>query len=124
MRNDDEKHESGTLLDDVDMEEINHYYDSSPTSSTRAQPPLGQPPRGKGIARHRDRKRKLRFAKLLEWMRWGVVIMLQGVIVVLLVWHRGDGWSPETTETGGDINGIYVPRMCFLALGITGVMKC
>jgi hypothetical protein len=104
--------ESGILLDDVDMQEPQspHYYDKSPTSSTQAYPPEGLSPSGKRISRHRERKRK---AKMIEWMRWSAVILLQVVIIGLLLWHRGEGWTPEKTETGGDINGIYIPRMCF-----------
>ncbi|PQE31006.1 hypothetical protein CJF32_00006036 [Rutstroemia sp. NJR-2017a WRK4] len=112
---DEEKNESesGILLDDIDMEEPEpqapHYYDESPTSSMQAHPPseLSPSPSGKRISRHRERKRK---AIMLEWLRWSAVILLQVVIIVLLFWHPGEGWTPEKTETGGDINGIYIPH--------------
>ncbi|KAM3085753.1 hypothetical protein ACMFMG_002817 [Clarireedia jacksonii] len=110
MRNDEEKSEINILLHDVDMQEAHHYYDESPTSSTRAHPPEDWPVREKGIARYREMVWKVRVGKWLEWMRWSVVIMLQGAIVGLLVWRRANGWRPEDTETGGDINGLYIPH--------------
>lgn len=94
------------------MEEMHHYYDELPTSSTRSHLPEGWPPRGRQIGRYREMTRKLRLTKWLEWMRWGVVVALQGLIVGLLLWRRAHAWTPKDVETGGDINGIYIPRMC------------
>ncbi|OAG34714.1 hypothetical protein AYO21_11106 [Fonsecaea monophora] len=52
---------------------------------------------------------------VLTWFRWGMVILLQTIILVLL-WRQGrtgtgGEMDPElkgkTVETGGDINGLY-----------------
>jgi len=53
--------------------------------------------------------------RALMWLRWGSIVTLQGIIVLLLLWKRSeDGvWSQVDTETGGDINGLYVPRKLF-----------
>ncbi|KAN0122943.1 protein of unknown function (DUF3328) domain containing protein [Hyaloscypha variabilis] len=60
-----------------------------------------------------------RIQTILTWFRWGTIILLQGLILVLLLptsgvlsdgWSMsGTGWSTSKTETGGDINGLYVP---------------
>lgn len=64
-----------------------------------------------------------RLSNLLTWIRWSVVVLLQGVIIMLLLPASGvlgDGWSLKgssgnggwemsMTETGGDVNGIYIP---------------
>jgi hypothetical protein len=49
----------------------------------------------------------------LTWFRWIIVIILQSVILVLL-WQNVKAkpeprWSTIDTETGGDINGLYIP---------------
>lgn len=66
-------------------------------------------------------KRRRRFSKnpatqsLFTWVRWSIVILLQSVILFLLVRssqptnRKTPGWSQADTETGGDINGLYVP---------------
>ncbi|QDS71425.1 hypothetical protein FKW77_003424 [Venturia effusa] len=52
---------------------------------------------------------------LLTWIRWTIVILLQSFIIFLLLRSSGtkgrktSRWSPADTETGGDINGLYVP---------------
>lgn len=52
---------------------------------------------------------------LFIWFRWLSVIVLQSIIIFLLVRknqtpnHRTSGWSQTDTETGGDINGLYIP---------------
>jgi hypothetical protein len=59
----------------------------------------------------------------LTWFRWSVLVLLQGLIIILLLPTSGtlnDTWSslkgglkggfdPARTETGGDINGLYIP---------------
>jgi hypothetical protein len=71
--------------------------------------------------KHRGGKGKRAKARqtqlLLTWMRWSVVVLLQTLIVWLLVksGKRMDGrWTQADTETGGDVNGLYVP--CKFAL--------
>jgi len=54
----------------------------------------------------------------LTWMRWSVVVVLQGIILFLLMPSDGlldMGWNAKKTETGGDINGLYIPsKNCLL----------
>jgi hypothetical protein len=61
-----------------------------------------------------------RLETILTWSRWGTIVFLQGLILVLLLptsgvlsdgWSMGGsgGWSQSKTETGGDINGLYIP---------------
>jgi hypothetical protein len=47
----------------------------------------------------------------LTWFRWGSLVALQSVILVLIVLKMGrkEGWTTTDTETGGDVNGLYVP---------------
>jgi len=68
---------------------------------------------GKGASRNRRRPSKSSNAqKALVWLQWGSIVILQGIIVLLLLWRRSEdeAWSQVDTETGGDINGLYVPR--------------
>lgn len=53
---------------------------------------------------------------VLCWFRWASIIALQTVILFFLLWKSSDpattddgGWFPAKTETGGDINGLYIP---------------
>jgi hypothetical protein len=60
-----------------------------------------------------------RLENILTWSRWSIIVLLQGLIIVLLLptsgvlsdgWSMGgSGWSHSKTETGGDINGLYIP---------------
>jgi hypothetical protein len=55
-----------------------------------------------------------------------VVVLLQSVIILLLLQGNGyldtksEKWDEKMTETGGDINGLYVPskssflKVCWL----------
>jgi hypothetical protein len=66
----------------------------------------------RGSKRLRKYSRASKTQTMLVWVRWGSIIAMQGVIVFLLL--RGgkkmDGrWTQADTETGGDINGLYVP---------------
>lgn len=68
---------------------------------------------GKGASQNRRRPSKSSNAqRVLVWLRWGSIVILQGIIVLLLLWRRSEdeAWSQVDTETGGDINGLYVPR--------------
>jgi len=53
---------------------------------------------------------------VLVWFRWGTVIALQTVILFFLLWKGTEApvrdesnWTPAMTETGGDVNGLYIP---------------
>jgi hypothetical protein len=52
----------------------------------------------------------------LTWLRWGFVVVLQALILVVLLVRKSDGGCPLEVETGGDINGLYRPskyiRVC------------
>jgi len=53
-----------------------------------------------------------RLSTTLTWVRWGTVVSLQGIILFLLMPSPGSldmGWDSIKTETGGDINGLYIP---------------
>ncbi len=60
----------------------------------------------------------------LTWIRWGLSILLQVIIIGLLLrrdqnhsssmfWvstpEDGETWTEAKTETGGDVNGLYIP---------------
>jgi hypothetical protein len=62
-------------------------------------------------------KRRKRLCKqpqsALTWFRWGSLLVLQSVMLVVMVlnikMNRKEGWTKADTETGGDINGLYIP---------------
>jgi hypothetical protein len=51
----------------------------------------------------------------LNWIAWVSVIVLQVAILVLLKQNGKQtckpSWTAANTETGGDINGLYIPSM-------------
>jgi hypothetical protein len=61
----------------------------------------------------RQRKRFLCSKSAATWFRWGSIFGLQSVVLVLLVLNlktiRKEKWKKADTETGGDINGLYIP---------------
>lgn len=96
------------------------------------------------LSKRSNRKSKSsRLSTILTWIRWGTIVFLQGIIIILLLptsglmdsgWgmglvgkggEKGDGivqpgvvvkdssvggkWTAGKTETGGDVNGLYVP---------------
>jgi hypothetical protein len=72
---------------------------------------------GKNAKRISKYKTSSKLQTVLTWSRWGTVVLLQGLILILLLptsgvlseaWSTG-GWSQSKTETGGDINGLYIP---------------
>jgi hypothetical protein len=68
---------------------------------------------GKRLKRPRRRYRPSNFECAWLWFRWGSVIVLQSIILFLVLQnkspHSKSGWVEEDTETGGDINGLYIP---------------
>jgi hypothetical protein len=63
--------------------------------------------------RQRRRFQQSNIQHALTWFRWAIIIILQTVIIALL-WQNVEakpksGWSRNETETGGDINGLYIP---------------
>nr|KAK5447382.1 hypothetical protein LTR18_002961 [Exophiala xenobiotica] len=59
-----------------------------------------------------SRKSRRSFAPFLTWIRWGVAVGLQSIIIFLLLCQRKDTDSlldgkGKVVETGGDINGLY-----------------
>jgi hypothetical protein len=72
------------------------------------------------IDRHENNSR---LRTIFTWSRWGIVVFLQGIIIMLLLPTSGvlsegwslkglgsaSGWDQSKTETGGDINGLYIP---------------
>jgi len=70
-------------------------------------------------------ERSSKLTLILTWVRWGIVVFLQMIIIVILMptdggmsfpsvqsWLKG-GWSIDKTETGGDVNGLYIPSKLF-----------
>jgi hypothetical protein len=101
-----------TSLDD-DVEDIDLENDSDTTLASDGF--LGKN-NAKRINKH---AKSSRLETILTWSRWGTIVFLQGLILVLLLptsgvlsdgWSMGgSGWSQSKTETGGDINGLYIP---------------
>jgi hypothetical protein len=57
--------------------------------------------------------RNTKTQRVLSWLRWSLIVTLQCVMIFLLLRSPSTtekGWTQADTETGGDINGLYVPR--------------
>jgi hypothetical protein len=69
----------------------------------------------KGLSR---RGRSPKSQNILVWFRWGSILAVQSVIVFLLLrtQERKGEWKQTDTETGGDVNGLYIPGRSFLSL--------
>lgn len=101
-------------LEDQDLHEHDAANDSDTTlaSSSFLKSSKSRSPSPKS-----RREKHAEFSKRKEgwftWIRWGVVIFLQMVIIVLLLPSSGlmnsGKWDEKMTETGGDINGLYIP---------------
>jgi len=57
----------------------------------------------------RPSKTSRKNAQMLVWARWGAVITMQAIMCLLLVRSRTPVWKSGETETGGDVNGLYIP---------------
>lgn len=71
--------------------------------------------------RHSRNARSSKLSTALTWARWGTVVFLQAVILFLLVPETGMldmGWNVAKTETGGDINGLYIPSMSLALVAV------
>lgn len=93
---------------------------------------------GKNNLKRIERSEKSsRLQAILTWTRWSITIFLQGIIIMLLLPTSGvlseegwslksfglgsgsvgsvpgspSGWDQSKTETGGDVNGLYIPSM-------------
>lgn len=69
----------------------------------------------KGNNSGEKRSSRRRNQTVLTWVRWGTVVALQLLIVILLFWRlpsSSDGMDSgfEGVETGGDINGLFKTR--------------
>jgi hypothetical protein len=106
---------------DLDLEDRDN--DSETTLASDSFLAKQDPLNTRYTTRSQQLSKAQRLSNLLTWIRWGVVVLLQGVIILLLLPASGvlgDGWSfkgstgngsweMSMTETGGDVNGIYVP---------------
>jgi hypothetical protein len=45
----------------------------------------------------------------LVWLRWSAILVTQSIMCLLLLKTRAPVWTAAEAETGGDINGLYVP---------------
>ncbi|KAM3073439.1 hypothetical protein ACMFMF_006645 [Clarireedia jacksonii] len=110
------KKESSTYTPLSDIEDIDLENDSDTTLGSNRFPSTSPKPASRRRSTHIS-PRTARIECLLVWVRWGSVIILQSLILFFLLKGRktdmneGDeDWVPADTETGGDINGLYVPR--------------
>jgi hypothetical protein len=49
---------------------------------------------------------------VLTWSRWSFIVILQTIMIFLLLGSSSGGkkkWTEDMTETGGDVNGLYIP---------------
>ncbi|KAH8603102.1 hypothetical protein B0O99DRAFT_20747 [Bisporella sp. PMI_857] len=65
-----------------------------------------------GDAKRQSRRRRAR-SEALVWLRWSAIITMQSIIVLQLFRNGAKmartGWTQGETETGGDVNGLYIP---------------
>jgi hypothetical protein len=70
---------------------------------------------GKNTTKRPSRhSRNSKIQSALTWSRWGFIVTLQSIVIFLLLrspatTEKKKGWTQADTETGGDINGLYVP---------------
>lgn len=72
---------------------------------------------GKNTKRLSKHTRSSRLETILTWSRWATIVVLQGIILVVVLPTSGvlssqsstGDWVQTKTETGGDINGLYIP---------------
>jgi hypothetical protein len=95
------RYESLKGVEDLDLEN-----DSDTTLASEGFLGKNSPKR---LSRH-SRNSKIQTA--LIWSRWGFIVTLQSIILLLLLRSSTveKDWNQVDTETGGDINGLYVPR--------------
>ncbi|PQE08911.1 Thioesterase domain-containing protein [Rutstroemia sp. NJR-2017a WRK4] len=110
------KKESSTYTPLSDIEDIDLENDSDTTLGSNRFPSTSPKPTSRRRSQHTSPK-TTRIECLLVWVRWGSVIILQSLILFFLLKGKkkegndgGDSWSLADTETGGDINGLYVPQ--------------
>lgn len=114
-----EKQSRYTTLDDDEVMSIDLENDNDHDSETTL---ASDGFLGKQSSFHDPRyERNSRLLTVLTWTRWGVVVFFQGIIIMMLLPTSGvlsdgwaglgtaSGWTQEQTETGGDVNGLYIP---------------
>lgn len=71
---------------------------------------------GKNSAKRPNRhSRNWKVQTALTWSRWGFIVVLQTIMILLLLRSSPTAeksWTQADTETGGDINGLYIPCEC------------
>ena len=98
-----EKQSKYSSLDTFDDLDLGHESDTTLASN--------------GFLGHRDSKkprtsRAKTIQQALTWLRWGFVVILQCIILLAIFLksdHVDERWNQSKTETGGDINGLYIP---------------
>lgn len=97
---------------DTDLEDQGNDSDTTLASSSflKSRPSRSSSPKSRLQKREEFNSRK---ESMFVWIRWGVVIFFQCVIIVLLIpgtgLMGGTKWDESMTETGGDVNGLYIP---------------
>ncbi|KAF2667142.1 hypothetical protein BT63DRAFT_481585 [Microthyrium microscopicum] len=70
--------------------------------------------RRKTSLRRRGYPRFQNLSSLLVWFRWATITILQTAIIILLLRNENSDreveWKTSETETGGDVNGLYIPK--------------
>ena len=96
------------LISDSDSDTL------APSVEEKSSSPIRRPQRRRHSPPflHRNSTRRSRRETRLTWLRWGAVLLLQSVMIVLLALRTGSRQEPEmaplnVVPAGGDINGIY-----------------
>ncbi|CAG8960095.1 hypothetical protein HYFRA_00010573 [Hymenoscyphus fraxineus] len=101
-----------TLRLDTDLEDRGNDSDTTLGSSTVLKSDSARSPSPKSRLQKRL-EAAYRKQNLFTWLRWGLVVFLQCIIIILLLPGSGlmgsTKWDESMTETGGDINGLYIP---------------
>lgn len=118
-------------LENDELDHLDHMDNDNDSETTLASDGFLRKNSAKRISRHENSSK---LSTILTWSRWGIVIFLQGIIIMLLLptsgvlteegWNLSSltggsksgglsggisGWDTSKTETGGDVNGLYIP---------------
>jgi hypothetical protein len=102
-----------------DMEDLDLENDSDTTLASEGF--LGK----NGTKRPSRYSRNTKVQTILTWGRWALIVALQSIMIFLLLRNpqtKEKGWTQADTETGGDINGLYVPCE-YILIRIRGFRK-
>lgn len=105
---------SGADIEDIDLENDS---DATLGESQHEKFPSNTTLSSQLCERHISSALASKLNIIIPWIRWGTVVLLQTLIIYLLSSHEKShitnnekSWNSNNTETGGDINGLYIPR--------------